>query len=99
MEKTLINKTKSKLNAVQVLAIGFLIIILTGGIILSLPMPWTWAGVDPKPEALAAACFIYNPFVRLTTAPGYNIVYLMFKLAGNLMSNILLWFKVINRFL
>lgn len=53
-------------------------------------MPWTGARVDPKPEALAEACFIYNPFVRLTAAPGYNIVYLMFKLAGNLMSNILL---------
>lgn len=38
MEKTLINKTQSRLNAVQVLAIGFLIVILAGGILLSLPI-------------------------------------------------------------
>lgn len=38
MEKTLINKTQSRLNAVQVLAMGFLIVILAGGILLSLPI-------------------------------------------------------------
>lgn len=62
MEKTLINKTKSKLNAVQVLAIGFLIIILTGGIILSLPI----SSADGKSTNFLDAIFTSTSAVCVT---------------------------------
>ncbi len=46
-----------------------------------------WASVDFKPEVLTALPYLQS-LCRCTTAPGYNTVYLMLKLAGNLMSNI-----------
>lgn len=60
MAETLMKK--SKLNAVQVLAIGFVLVILTGGIILSLPI----SSVDGKYTNLLDSIFTSTSAVCVT---------------------------------
>lgn len=56
------NKKKTNLRAVQVLAIGFILVILIGGVILSLPI----SSVDGKPTNLLDSIFTSTSAVCVT---------------------------------
>ena len=62
MEKNLINKSQTRLNAVQILAIGFLSVIIIGGIILSLPI----SSVDGRSTNLLDSIFTSTSAVCVT---------------------------------